>query len=60
MGDTVEEEEFGNDECLDEHAHAGCHDGEEDDDVADANGVQDDIAGAIKRFLEEWHDWCEI
>lgn len=55
MSDGVEEEKFGHDECLDQHDEA-CRDaGEEDDDVDHPENVENDIACACQRFLEERH-----
>ena len=51
MAHTVEEEEFGDDEGLDEHGEAGADTGQEREYVHDADGVEDDVAWASQRFL---------
>lgn len=55
MADSVEEEEFGDDEGFDEHREGGDDDGEEADDVHGADDIQDDVAWTSQGFLEERH-----
>lgn len=46
MAHTVEEEEFGDDEGLDEHREACTDAGDEGDDVHHPDNVEDDVAWA--------------
>lgn len=55
VADCVEEEEFGDYECFDEHGEGGDNDGEEADDVHGADYVEDDVAWASQWFLKERH-----
>ena len=55
MGDGIKEEEFGDLEGLDEHTEACSDNSDEGDDVADADDVEDDVAWAGQRALEEGH-----
>ena len=55
MADTVKEEEFGDDEGLDQHDEASCHDSQKGDYVHHTDGVEDDVAWTGQGFLEEGH-----
>ena len=55
MGNGVKEEEFRDLEGLDQHTEACGDDGDERDDVADSDDVEDDVAWAGQRALEERH-----
>lgn len=55
MGNGVEEEEFGDLEGFDQHTEACGDDGDECDDIADADDVEDDVSWAGQRALEERH-----
>ena len=58
MADTVEEEEFGDDECLDKHDAAGGDDGCKANYVHDTKGVENDVAWTSQRAFKERHS-CE-
>lgn len=60
MTDAVEEEEFGDDESLDKHDQACCNNGEQDDDIAGAYDIENDVARAVEGFLKERHGCCDI
>ena len=60
MADGVEEEEFGDLEGLDQHAEACGDNSDEGDDIADADDVEDDVAWAGQRALEEGHSEYEV
>jgi len=60
MTDAIEEEELGDDESLDEHGKACCNDCSENDYIASADDIEDDVASAIEGFLEERHGCCGI
>ena len=55
MGNTVEEEEFGDVEGFDEHGEAGRGNGGQADNVEDTDDVEDDVAWASQRLFEERH-----
>ena len=55
MADGIEEEEFRDDECLDEHGKGSDDNGEEADDVEGADDVEDYVAWTSQRFLEKGH-----
>ena len=55
MGNGVKEEEFRDLEGLDQHTEACGDNGDERDDVADPDDVEDNVARASQRALEEWH-----
>lgn len=40
VADTIEEEELGNDECLDQHDRTSGDDGEKTDDIHDADCIE--------------------
>ena len=55
MGNGVKEEEFRYLEGLDQHTEACGDNGDERDDVADSDDVEDDVAWTSQRALEERH-----
>ena len=59
MAHSVEEEEFADNECLDQHHKGRRQDGEKAYDVANTNDVEDNVPWACQRTLEERHV-CEL
>lgn len=55
MADSVEEEELADNECLDKHHKGRRQDREKAYDVADTNAIEDNVAWACQRTLEERH-----
>lgn len=51
MADGVKEEEFGNNECLDQHHGAGGNDGYKAYDIHHADDIEDDVAWTSQRSL---------
>jgi len=52
---AVEEEEFGDVECLDQHGEACCGDSDQGDYVYGADDIEDDVAWASQGLLKERH-----
>lgn len=55
MADSVEEEEFADDEGLDKHDRARSDDGKKTDDVEDSDDVKNDISWSSQGSLEAAH-----
>ena len=51
----VEKEELRHNESFDEHDYASGHDGQETDNVHDAQDIEDYVAWAGQRFVREGH-----
>lgn len=55
MADTVEEEELGDYEGLDEHDEASCDDREKGNYIHHSDDVEDEVAWASQGTVEERH-----
>lgn len=55
VADGVEEEELGDDKCLNQHDRAGDDDSYKADNVHNTDGVEDDVARPSQGFFKEWH-----
>ncbi len=55
MANSVEEEEFADNERLDKHNRASCDDGKKGHDVEDSNNVENHVAWTSQRLFEENH-----
>ena len=55
MADTVEEKELGNNERLDQHDRTCGYDGEETDDIHDADCIENYVAWTGQRAFDTRH-----
>ena len=50
MSDCVEEEEFADYECLDQHDHTSCANGKQSDDVHRTDDIENYVAWSCQGF----------